>query len=110
MYHIYTPAPAHLPCNPNSHATPMQMFIWNAHLTRELRASLGGEGWLVALVHGSWDQRRLSGEQKMSMQFYLLMRYRMCCVQSSAANVAIVGNASCLLRALWIGCAGGRGR
>jgi hypothetical protein len=49
------------------------MFVWNAHLTQPLRDCLataggapqlqpqhGGGGWLLPLIHGWWEQRRLS--------------------------------------------------
>jgi hypothetical protein len=43
------------------------MFVWNAHLTKPLRDCLlatsslsGGGGWLLPLIHGWWEQRRLS--------------------------------------------------
>ena len=39
------------------------MFSWNAHLSRPLRAALGDAAaarWLVPLVHGFFEQRRLS--------------------------------------------------
>ncbi len=38
------------------------MFVWNSYLARALRQALGGNSlWMVALIHGFWDQRRLSG-------------------------------------------------
>lgn len=37
------------------------MFVWNSFLTRALRTALGSTLWVVALVHGFWDQRQLSG-------------------------------------------------
>ena len=45
------------------------MFTWNSHLTRPLRDCLrassssgleAGGGWLLPLIHGWWEQRRLS--------------------------------------------------
>ncbi|PNG99027.1 Polyphosphoinositide phosphatase, partial [Tetrabaena socialis] len=37
------------------------MFTWNAFLTAPLRRALGGNPrWTVPLVHGFWEQRRLS--------------------------------------------------
>ncbi|KAG2485099.1 hypothetical protein HYH03_016195 [Edaphochlamys debaryana] len=37
------------------------MFTWNAYLTSALRRALGGnERWTVPLIHGFWEQRRLS--------------------------------------------------
>jgi hypothetical protein len=35
--------------------------VGRSYLTRSLREALGSDAWAVALVHGSWDQRRLSG-------------------------------------------------
>jgi hypothetical protein len=37
------------------------MFVWNSFLTRTLRGALNSNLWVVALVHGYWDQRQLSG-------------------------------------------------
>eukprot|EP00200_Dunaliella_tertiolecta_P010786 CAMPEP_0202386064 /NCGR_PEP_ID=MMETSP1127-20130417/64442_1 /ASSEMBLY_ACC=CAM_ASM_000462 /TAXON_ID=3047 /ORGANISM="Dunaliella tertiolecta, Strain CCMP1320" /LENGTH=283 /DNA_ID=CAMNT_0048986449 /DNA_START=53 /DNA_END=900 /DNA_ORIENTATION=+ len=36
------------------------MFVWNSFLTRALRGALNSNLWVVALVHGFWDQRQLS--------------------------------------------------
>ncbi len=39
------------------------MFTWNAYLTAPLRRALGGDSrWTVPLVHGFFEQRRLSSE------------------------------------------------
>jgi len=37
------------------------MFVWNSFLTRALRGALNSNLWVIALVHGFWDQRQLSG-------------------------------------------------
>jgi hypothetical protein len=36
------------------------MFVWNAFLTRGIRQSLKNSRWIVALVHGFFEQTRLS--------------------------------------------------
>lgn len=36
------------------------MFVWNEYLTRPLRTALGGDKWLLCLVHGFFQQRMLS--------------------------------------------------
>jgi hypothetical protein len=39
-------------------------YRWNSFLTRSLRAVLGTNLWVIALVHGYWDQRQLSGDER----------------------------------------------
>ncbi|GAX80914.1 hypothetical protein CEUSTIGMA_g8349.t1 [Chlamydomonas eustigma] len=36
------------------------MFVWNSFLTRTLRQVLGGDEWVVPVIHGYFEQRRLS--------------------------------------------------
>ncbi|GFR42965.1 hypothetical protein Agub_g3963, partial [Astrephomene gubernaculifera] len=57
------------PTSPPSSPTPTpsssdvydSMFTWNAFLTAALRRALGGNTrWTVPLIHGFWEQRRLS--------------------------------------------------
>jgi hypothetical protein len=38
------------------------MFVWNCFLTRTMRQVLGGDEWVVPVIHGYFEQRRLSGE------------------------------------------------
>jgi hypothetical protein len=35
------------------------MFVWNAYLTRPLRAAIQSGRWTVPLVHGYWEQRQV---------------------------------------------------
>lgn len=37
------------------------MFVWNSFLTRTLREELGGDKWVLPLVHGYFEQRVCSG-------------------------------------------------
>lgn len=54
-----------MPALPQNHSygpSPFDsMFVWNAYLTRDLRALLGNDIWAVPLVHGFFEQRRVSG-------------------------------------------------
>jgi hypothetical protein len=36
------------------------MFIWNSFMTASLRQAVGNDSWALPLIHGSWEQRRLS--------------------------------------------------
>lgn len=36
------------------------MFVWNEYLSRPLRTALGGDRWLLCVVHGFFQQRMLS--------------------------------------------------
>ena len=40
------------------------MFVWNSFLTRTLREELGGDQWVLPLVHGYFEQRVCSGENR----------------------------------------------
>ena len=37
------------------------MFVWNSFLTRALREALGGDQWVLPLVHGYFEQRVCTG-------------------------------------------------
>lgn len=39
------------------------MFVWNAFLTRALRATMGSGRWTLPLVHGYWEQRQVRGDR-----------------------------------------------
>ncbi|KAG0560065.1 hypothetical protein KC19_10G151800 [Ceratodon purpureus] len=43
-----------------NHVPHDNMFVWNAFLTRGIRQSLKNTRWIVALVHGFFQQTRLS--------------------------------------------------
>eukprot|EP00878_Enallax_costatus_P019817 GHUV01020920.1.p1 GENE.GHUV01020920.1~~GHUV01020920.1.p1 ORF type:complete len:519 (+),score=162.58 GHUV01020920.1:114-1559(+) len=36
------------------------MFVWNAYLTRPLRATINSTRWTLPLIHGYWEQRQVS--------------------------------------------------
>lgn len=57
------PSPSPFASAPFSNDEFESMFVWNSYLTRSMRMVLGNPRWLVALVHGYWDQKRVSGEE-----------------------------------------------
>lgn len=36
------------------------MFVWNEYLSRPLRTALGGDRWLLSVMHGFFEQKMLS--------------------------------------------------
>ena len=67
--HPPTPSPSRSPRLAPAAAPPpppvdwSSMFVWNSFLTRTLREALGGDQWVLPLVHGYFEQRVCSGEE-----------------------------------------------
>mmetsp|Transcript_42873 Transcript_42873/g.101784 ORF Transcript_42873/g.101784 Transcript_42873/m.101784 type:complete len:551 (-) Transcript_42873:1495-3147(-) len=36
------------------------MFVWNHHITKDIRSAMGNDRWVLPLVHGFWQQRTFS--------------------------------------------------
>jgi hypothetical protein len=56
------------------------MFVWNAYLTRPLRAAIQSSRWTVPLVHGYWEQRQVRGKGWCEPKLY---RHLSCCCETA---------------------------